>query len=93
MACLDVIVVLPDRLTTHAGNNLTDNQVSLATASSHHQGLSMDLSVATSVGSMNESVVTKNCMSLAQSRYDFHVNCVVFVSIIVLLTIARLYLL
>ena len=48
--------------------------MSLAAGSSHHQGLSLDLSVAASNGSTNASVLTEDHMSLARPRYDFHVN-------------------
>ena len=59
--------VMGDGLMTHSGTGLTDDHMSLAAGSSLHQGLLQNLSVATSDGSMNESVLTKHHVSLSQS--------------------------
>ena len=66
--------VTGDGLLTHAGTGSTNNHVSLAAGSSHPQGLSLHLSVGTSNGSTNPSVLTEDHVSLAHPRYDFRVN-------------------
>ena len=48
--------------------------MSLAAGPTHPRSLLLDLSVATSNGSMNASSVIEDYVSLPLPRYDFHVN-------------------
>ena len=59
-----VLPITGDGFLTHARTILTADHVSLAAGSSHPQGLSLDLSVATSNGSTNASAMTEDHMSL-----------------------------
>ena len=69
-----VFPVAGDGLLTRAKTVSTADHVSLAAGSSHPQGLSLDLSTATSNGSANTSAMTEDHVSLARPRYDFRVN-------------------
>ena len=59
-----VLPITGDGLLTHIRTVSISDHVSLAPGSSHPQGLSLDLSVATSNGSTTASAVTEDHLSL-----------------------------